>query len=94
MNTSKYDPQTASRIAGQILEQQNPPMDPGEDLDALNEAKVTELFETLHKQGIQISSLKESALRQHCARLGMTEVQVNAAIDEWLSWAVTDDVSA
>lgn len=91
--SSKYDPKSAARIAGQILEMQNPPAQAGEDLDALNEAKVTELFSELYKQGIQLSSLKESELRGHCSRLGMNEQQVNRAIDEWTSWAVTDDIS-
>lgn len=87
---SKFDPRTAERIAASVLAHENPKK--ASDAD-LNEAKVTELFEALHREGIQISSLKESKLRSHCARLGLSEAQTNRAVEDWLSWAVTDDVS-
>jgi hypothetical protein len=90
---SKYDPMAADRIAASILSHQNPVEAAGDDLDELNEAKVTEFFEALHREGVQMSSLRESKLREHCHRMGLNDSQVTMAIEEWMSWGVTDDVS-
>jgi hypothetical protein len=87
---SKFDPRAAERIASGILARQNPPEVQVEDI---NESKVTEFFEALYREGIQVSSLQESQLRGHCERLGLSDSQITNAIEEWMSWGVTDDVS-
>lgn len=87
---SKFDPRAAERIASAILANQNPPEIQIEDI---NEAKITEFFEALYREGIQVSSLQESQLRVHCERLGLSDSQIASAIEDWMSWGVTDDVS-
>lgn len=91
---SKRDRSGALAIAQAMLSSPNPDPDDRTDEEIREdlELSVTALFERLHGDGINVSSLSESDLRQLLRQAGMDEAGVLVALEEAASWSCSDDI--